>query len=331
MNVVIKKIDDIDHHLTILERTFKNSFRSYEEAALSEGLLSLPEYIALKKAIEGARKKIETGVEEIDINKLESMYGQCAERFMNIINISTHRQKFIVILDTLSAPEVDNDTDERLLSLKERAAFLNTVAEKKKYELDRLPKIKSVELLLQDFEKVKKLAGIVFSMHEYDPKIEKDIGFYERKVDGFDNQIKGILKELEQKRLAEEKAAYLTELEKKSPLVLPDDSLGVYRIQTGENIADILYGEAACQPLPATTEVEFYEWKNIATAIILLLEEDTLLATRIGFKKGIHHYENTRISLDRINDLAMYIMVKEKKVRLSKKIVTSLERLLFDV
>ena len=330
MDTAIKRLEDVDHHLVILERTFRNAFNSFDEAILDDALQSLPEYVALKKNIEAIRKNIEIETGVIDTDKLENMYGKCAERLMNIINIPSVRQKFIVILNALSAPTADDGADERLLSLKERAAFLRTVAEKNRYELDTLPKLKSVVLLLQDLEKIKKLSVVVCDLDYYDQKFEKDIAFYEVKIASFTEQLKRVYREIEQKQVAKEKATYLAELEKKSPLVFSDDSLGVYRIQSGENVADILYGEAACVPLPAIYEVENYMWARVASSMINLLEADPMLALRIGFKKGVHNTTKTKISLDRLNDLAMYIMAKEKKIVLSKKVVLLLEEILFD-
>ncbi len=327
----LKQLNDVIYHLDILERTFRNAFNGYKDFVVSEALASFPEYTALKKYLATTKKDIEIDEEfKVDTEKLEYLYGVWAERMMRIINNYSERQKVTILLDRLSHPEVDDSVDERLLSLNERAIFLKTFVEKKKYELTTVPTSKSVTLLLRDIDKIKKLAEIVKAAEVYTDSLEKDVSFYEKKIQGFDKQLLIIKQEIEKKRKAEEEEQYIAHIQKNSPLQLPNDDLGVYKIQSGENLADVLYGEAASVPLPASYEVEKYIWKKIITTMISVLEKDSILALKIGLKEGVYTAENSKVSLDRLNDLAMYIMAKEKKILLSKKIISSLERVLFE-
>ncbi len=99
--------------------------------------------------------------------------------------------------------------------------------------------------------------------------------------------------------------------------------LGWYELQHGDSLSDILYGESAAGWLPCMDEIDQSYTKPLIRAVREYLSEYEYVRSYVGFPVGdpqwwLERGGQTAISLDRLNDVVMYVGVQYRFITVSR-------------
>ena len=95
--------------------------------------------------------------------------------------------------------------------------------------------------------------------------------------------------------------------------------LGSYEMQRGDTLSDILLGESAAGILPSYYDVPEPTWRTVVPLVRQYLDEYEYVRSYIGFPVGVSQWwlerdNGTTISLDRLNDVVMYVGVQYRMI-----------------